>query len=142
MTSSAPFDTESPRPLSSPTANFDQGAGPSVSVPPPECMKPDHLTQEDLAKLPTFKPHKLGFLHKKKSKNDTNQTKKVDKGFIPEPVTEVEPHLQDLEVSDVPFVRLDGGVLYSAGLEEDYDKDVYRWAVLYENQRGYVNAIF
>jgi hypothetical protein len=100
MTSSAPFDRESPRPLSSPTANFDQGAGPSVSVPPPECMKPDHLTQEDLAKLPTFKPHKLGFLHKKKSKNDTNQTKKV------------------------------------------YNKDVYRWAVLYENQRGYVNANF
>lgn len=25
--------------------------------------------------------------------------------------------------------------------DEDYDKDVYRWAVLYENQRGYVNNI-
>ena len=22
--------------------------------------------------------------------------------------------------------------------DEDYDKDVYRWAILYENQRGYV----
>ena len=25
--------------------------------------------------------------------------------------------------------------------DEDCDKDVYRWAVLYENQRGYVNDI-
>lgn len=43
----------------------------------------------------------------------------------------------DTEPIDMPFVQLGDAVVYSAELEEDYSRDVYRWAVLYENQRGY-----
>lgn len=44
---------------------------------------------------------------------------------------------------EIPEVELDDDLAYAnVELEEDYDKDVYRWAILYENQRGYGSFTF
>lgn len=58
------------------------------------------------------------------------------------------PALLDAETdlctaTDVPdLVALSDDPNLSAEVDEDYDKDVYRWATLYENQRGYEMYFF
>ncbi|KAI0689609.1 hypothetical protein BC835DRAFT_1282676 [Cytidiella melzeri] len=101
-------------------------------------MKPDHFTQEDQARLPSFKPHRFGFLRKQQSRHDLDQKNKKRAAATSDSADAEGGPSRETEVTDIPFVRLDasGGVRYSLDLEEHYDKDVYRWAVLYENQRG------
>lgn len=136
MTSSPPgLITDSPGLLSSSYSALEPG--PSAQAPPPECLKHDHISQEDQARLPPFKPHRFGFFRGRRPQRDSGQRKEDHKHSFESDDTQREEQLSnDIEVSDVPFVRLDSGVLYREGLEEDYDKDVYRWAVVYENQRG------
>ncbi|KAI0348060.1 hypothetical protein BDW22DRAFT_1404101 [Trametopsis cervina] len=99
-------------------------------------MQPVDFTPEDQARLPSFKKHKFGFLHKKHSQHDLNQDKQSRGVPSADPIDEGERISSESAVSDIPFVRLDSGLLYSATLEDEFEKDVYRWAVLYENQRG------
>ena len=106
-----------------------------VQAPPPATLKHDQITPEDLTRLPPFKPHRFGFLRGKHLQRNLDQ-KKDRKSSSSSDIQEDERLSDDIEVSDVPFVRLDSGVLYREGLEEEYVKDVYRWAVIYENQRG------
>ncbi|KAH9898392.1 hypothetical protein C8Q73DRAFT_684699 [Cubamyces lactineus] len=47
------------------------------------------------------------------------------------------PNERSASASDIPEqVNISESPTIAAELDEDYDKDVYRWAVLYENQRG------
>lgn len=137
-TAASPRLSSSPSPLSTPETGFD--AGPSYTVaPPPECMKAEELTPEDQAKLAASTSRRSGIfsvLHHSRSKQG-----KLDEDG--EQNNSGEPRQQEdrsSDVTDTPDIRLDDGEIYSSALEEDYyDKDLYRWAVLYENQRGSVS---
>ena len=129
-------DTSSPS-LSSTARQAEAGPSTNINVSPPECMKHDEITQADQARLPPLKPRRFAFLHRKHLQRGLDQSKhRVSKPPSPD-ILEDEVRLSDdTDVSEAPPVRLESGALSLEGLEEDYDKDVYRWAVLYENQRG------
>ena len=100
-------------------------------------MKREELTSEEQAKLPRPRQSTFfGFLHHHKSRHADSEesSKPAETRQAPNPSDEA-------DMSEIPFVRLEDTLVYSEELDKDYSKDVYRWAVLYENQRGYTRPL-
>ncbi|KAH8100722.1 hypothetical protein BXZ70DRAFT_1008210 [Cristinia sonorae] len=112
----------------------------SSSRPPPECMRQDDPAAADHARrrlLPkrSFLSNILPSRRRPQKSRDSN----LSAASVPSPVGERDaagsPELPAGTMDDL--VHLQNRLLSEeAPLEEDYSKDVYRWAVLYENQRG------
>ena len=124
----------------SPDANAAAEAGPSnlanVVPLPNTVIHDDSFTTDNLrAKLSP----KRSFFHlsprKRKRSYPLNDH---ERGLLPQSLVEPETISDEEETFNMPFVQLGDSIMYSTALEEDYSKDVYKWAVLYENQRGYV----
>ncbi|KAJ3552271.1 hypothetical protein NM688_g4237 [Phlebia brevispora] len=106
-------------------------AGPSNAnvVPLPDTVRPDASFQSDSVRKRISSKRSILHLRRKKRPNDRaieHQT----------PAHSEISEDEDIDVLQMPFIQLGNTVVYSAALEEDYSKDVYRWAIMYENQRG------
>ncbi|KAI0778194.1 hypothetical protein BD413DRAFT_684120 [Trametes elegans] len=107
---------------------------PSVQPPPPETVQKDDYAaaaqaRERFSKHGLFSSVSLPSLRKRKSR-----AHRRDGSPTPSAIAEIE---RSASVSDIPdLVHISDASRLGAELDEDYDKDVYRWAVLYENQRG------
>lgn len=115
--------------------------GPSSVASPPECMHREELTAEEQARLPTAKRSVFGFLRHRKSRQEgltQSPDREATNGTDAAQASRIS---NETDATDVTFVRLEDALIHSAELEEDYSKDVYRWAVLYENQRGYAPRV-
>lgn len=110
------------------------------SIPPPSHVQPIELTQAELAQIRI--PRKRSFFSFVSSKSRGSVKESQNEQGVERVASTSHPERSrskvssDSEVEDTPFVKIGGDVLYSEELMEDYSKDVYRWAVLYENQRG------
>lgn len=129
-------------------------AEPSHFPPPPECMQPDDPSAAEsarsrLSKKRSFLNISLPTFTRNKSKRDVHKESEephtpLREHYDPQSITEpglwsprIAPPDLDDDVLERQLVRLEDGFAYAnVELDEDYDKDVYRWAVLYENQRG------
>ena len=112
-------------------------AGPSNennndSVPPPDTVKPDASFSTEQLRVRLSPKRSLFRLRKKRRVSSDSTEPDKHKSLSSD---EVPPE----DALDMPFVQLGNTVVYSTELEEDYSKDIYRWAILYENQRGYVH---
>jgi hypothetical protein len=112
---------------------------PDRYVPPPSRIQQGQLTQAELdrIKLPKKQPYFQLRHSKSKSRNIPDSAAEDDErreGSSPSRISEEPRPSEDSE--DMPFIKVGGGLVYSDELVEDYEKDVYRWAILYENQRG------
>lgn len=108
--------------------------------PPPLRLRQDDLTPAEQAQLRI--PAKRSFfrLRHSKSKHSTaNQSS--DSLDVPDTNSNRTRDRASVDEEDVPFVKLGDTLVFSEALMEDYTTDVYRWAVLYENQRGCVNSV-
>ena len=120
-------------------------AGPSSlhstrSLPPPlpAALKRDDYAAADRARE---RLHKRGLLssvslqlphfHRSRTKSRESSIRRSYIQGAGEPTSEPPASLNLVDLAENVFAKDD----------ESYDKDVYRWAVLYENQRGYVNDI-
>lgn len=120
-------------------------AGPSLSSspPPPQAIQTDDYAAADAARtrvnkrLSLLSSLSLPSLHRHKSprrKQDarSNSTRRSSSDSV---------STDRLQASSLPLdgyepVQLADAGVASVELDQNYDKDVYRWAVLYENQRG------
>lgn len=107
--------------------------------PPPETIqRDDYVAAEEarrrFAKRGLFSSVSLPSFHKRKARTRKRSAS---------PSSSSIPQVEDFaSVSDRPdLVSLAEASSLVAELDEDYDKDVYAWAVLYENQRGYVHHL-
>lgn len=106
------------------------------AVPLPDTVKQDDAFQTDNLRAQILSK-RISFpffprMRQRSNKQNDDERRRLSLQPLIEPPSDQE------ETSDMPFVQLSGAIVYSAALENDYSKDVYRWAVLYENQRGYV----
>ena len=126
--------------MSATNASSSETAGPSRVnfVSPPEFAKPDDAfpTEQVLVRLSP----KRSFLGFRKARRRSKASLMEGHGAAAVRAVRPPEPSQDTDPLEMPFVQLGNTVLYSAELEEDYTRDVYRWAVLYENQRGYVQS--
>lgn len=113
-----------------------QPGAPTDAVPPPLHVQADSLTEAELAQIHI--PSKRSFFKLPSSRTCSRSsqsgrpTERVStSGEDREPRPSLDP-----EAEDMPFISVEGNVVYADELMENYDKDVYRWAVVYENQRG------
>ncbi|KAI0335264.1 hypothetical protein GY45DRAFT_1317193 [Cubamyces sp. BRFM 1775] len=126
--------------MSEPSPLTHSPAGPSSSFlhpsqpPPPGTVQEDDYAAAEAARR-RFSRHgllssiSLPSLRKRKSKAHRRD-------LSPSPSLLV-PNERSASVSEIPeLVNISESTSLAAELDEDYDKDVYRWAVLYENQRG------
>lgn len=115
----------------------------SDTIPPPSHVRREELTEAELARLhtPTKRPLFRWWQASRKSGQNSGQDSRSSEHGSEDPSTSGQHSQQDIpapsiESEDMPFVKLGGSVTYSEELMQDYEKDVYRWAVIYENQRG------
>lgn len=113
----------------------------SNAIPPPLHVQADALTEEELARIRI--PTKRSLFQLPSSRSRSRNSDNSQNGRRTERMStsgedwEPRPSL-DTETEDMPFIKVGGNIIYADELMENYDKDVYRWAVLYENQRGCV----
>ena len=137
-----------PSPCSDPTPPpamaDDTPASSSVAFPsPPACMHTDVPSAADGARrrlLPkrSFIAGLIPRRRRTKSLGSVNQYAQVPS---PDHASEQERPAPTREPSGATtgtgeLVHLESSLQVDAELDEDYNKDVYRWAILYENQRG------
>src|ERR1700728_5412036 len=104
-------------------------------IGPPECMKTDDYSAAEPARRRLLKKDSFRLfasLPNLRSKRKQKESGKNSDDAVPVFI-ETPPSPTDSN----GFIHLD-----NAAICEDEDKPVYRWAVLYENQRGYVVSIF
>jgi hypothetical protein len=104
-------------------------------IGPPECMKTDDYSAAEPARRRLLKKDSFRLfasLPNLRSKRKQKESGKDNDDAVPVFI-ETPPSPTDSN----GFIHLD-----NAAICEDEDKPVYRWAVLYENQRGYVVSIF
>ncbi|TCD71527.1 hypothetical protein EIP91_008908 [Steccherinum ochraceum] len=114
----------------------DTEVGPSSQPAPPACMHTDERSGADQARrrLLPKRSFLAGLLPARRRSQSHAQNQSYEQVPSPNPN---EPADGDVAPPNVEqLVRLETRVNLDPTLEEDYDKDVYRWAVLYENQRG------
>ncbi|OJT15833.1 Meiotically up-regulated gene 65 protein [Trametes pubescens] len=131
--------------MSEPPSLTSSPAGPSSSPllrepqpppqPPPNTVLRDDYNAVDAARQRFQKRSffssgvSLPDFHRRKSR-----ARKRDASPTPSSIARIECAAS---ASDVPeLVDISDASNLAAEIDEDYDKDVYRWAVLYENQRG------
>ncbi|GJE86119.1 hypothetical protein PsYK624_021990 [Phanerochaete sordida] len=119
---------------SQPGASADADA-----VPPPSHVQPESLSAAELAQIRVHKKRSLFHLPASSSRSrgsdDSQDARHTEPVSTPE--ERWEPELSSSpDAEDMPFIKVGGNIVYADELMENYDKDVYRWAVLYENQRG------
>ena len=112
-------------------------AGASNFPLPPECMTTDDpsaviearlrlMRKSSLLSLPLFK--------KARTKRPANVAYSASSSTTSLPTCTDSLH----EETSSRMLEIDDRFLDVPVLEEEYDKDVYRWAIMYENQRGCV----
>lgn len=107
------------------------------AVPLPDTVKQDDAFQTDSLRAKIISKHRsFPFFPRKRRSNKLNDDELRRSSLQ----SLIETPSDQEETSNMPFVRLSDAIVYSAALENDYTKDVYQWAILYENQRGYVLA--
>ena len=116
-------------------------AGPSnETVPPPSHIQQGELTEAELARLRL--PTKQSFFKIGLSKSKSRSLGRVSSDASPQmermatPQREASHPRSSTESEDTPFIKIGNNTMYADEFMENYDKDVYRWAVVYENQRG------
>ena len=115
-------------------------AGPSTGIiPPPSHIQPEELTESERAQLHV--PAKRSFLKIRLSKSRStvgNSDVDSEHGQPHERIASRRDSSSrpSAESEDAPFIKVGDGIICADELMENYDKDVYRWAILYENQRG------
>lgn len=131
--------------MSEPSSLTSSPAGPSSAPflrdsPPPPQPPPNTVLRDDYDAVEAARQRfrKRGFFssgvslphfHKRKSR-----ARKRDASPTPSSIARIEC---SASASDIPeLVDISDASNLAAELDEDYDKDVYRWAFLYENQRG------
>lgn len=107
-------------------------------VPPPLHVQQGELTQAELdrIKLPKKRSHfrlRPGIFRKSADGGGAEDDQR--QGGSSSPQVWDEPRPSD-DSEDTPFIKVGGNLMYADELMEDNEKDVYRWAVLYENERG------
>ncbi|RPD62932.1 hypothetical protein L226DRAFT_607651 [Lentinus tigrinus ALCF2SS1-7] len=118
-----------------PSSSAGPSSYPSQTPPPP----PEAIERDDYAAAEQARQrfHKRGFFsavslplpHRYRSKS-----RKRDSSPSPSSFAELERSTSVPQEAPDLVILSEGGL--TAELDEDYGKDVYRWAVLYENQRG------
>lgn len=125
MSESTTSRSPSPAGPSSPTAY-------ALAPPPPEAIQVDDYIAAEEARRRFYS---RGFFHnvslphfrKRRAKARRREASLASSSVVNVDVFASTPEIPNLvDISE------------GAELDEDYDKDVYRWAILYENQRGYV----
>ncbi len=117
----------------------ESSAGPSSStlVSPPECLVHDHLSAQEL--IAVRRSPKRSFVRLFRSKTAQDRRRHSTDSDDNQSNNSGPSVSEDSDTLEIPFIKLGDGLVYSAEYEEDHARDVYRWAVLYENQRGYVS---
>ncbi|KAI0756982.1 hypothetical protein C8Q80DRAFT_1131442 [Daedaleopsis nitida] len=110
---------------------------PDTPPPPPEALQRDDYAAADQArqrlnKHGLFSSISLPLPHRHRKKSNARE-----RSISPSPSSIAVVESSTTVPPDAPdIVDITEDPIRSTPLQEDYDKDVYRWAILYENQRG------
>ncbi|CDO71571.1 hypothetical protein BN946_scf184911.g41 [Trametes cinnabarina] len=115
-------------------------AGPSSflrpSQPPPGSVQKDDYAAADEARRRLSKRGLFSSISLPSFRKSRRRSKAQQRNASPSPSSIVEIERAASE-SDIPdLVNISESSDLAAELDKEYDKDVYRWAILYENQRG------
>lgn len=117
-------------------------AGPSTLPPPPECMTRDDPSAVTEARLRLAQKQSFfSSLHLGRRKREERPRSATSASSSTSSSTASLPTCIDNQ-DEPQLLELDGHLLDIPILEEDCDKDVYRWALMYENQRGYAPFVY
>jgi hypothetical protein len=118
-------------------------AASSLSFPPPQCMQPDEYSAADAARRRLAPKSGLRLFasltslrQRSKSTSSKRSSTAIQSAQLTESMGET-AHLRPPTDTDDVLINLDG----SAISDFHENKDVYKWAILYENQRGYVSHL-
>ncbi|KAI0936352.1 hypothetical protein AcV5_004515 [Taiwanofungus camphoratus] len=115
----------------SPTMSPSSSSSSSLGPPPPAHMRQDEHCAADEARLHVLRRRSLPYLLFHRNKSNERRRAKHEEPQVSSPALEWPSPLDAFEC-DAEAVYLHDGLLS----DPPDDKDVYRWAVLYENQRG------
>ncbi|KAI0655087.1 hypothetical protein C8Q70DRAFT_1021781 [Cubamyces menziesii] len=128
--------------MSEPSTFTPSPAGPSSSFlhtsqpPPPGTVHEDNYAAADAARRRISRHGLLSSISLPSLRRRRSKARAHRQDSSPSPSSLV-PNERSASAPDIPeLVNISDSTTCAAELDEDYDKDVYRWAVLYENQRG------
>lgn len=127
----------SQRPYSVANSNVDTPIIPNASIEPVPVGVQHHLAAARHKRRISLRPHRLSVSSALSKNNDS-----LIAGSKSRRRRGVELEVTDLEPEPECVIRTDVCVADRTGSQDDETKDLYEWAILYENQRGWVLLIF
>ena len=122
------FDTRASSPPPAIAADSRTGPSNEARIPPPSIIKPDELTASERGRLRSLTKRAFRFRRSRKSQHNSQS---------PSPSNYAPTAFDD--VNEGPVLLNSESSALTALSVEDHARDVYQWAILYENQRGYVS---
>ncbi|KAI0639411.1 hypothetical protein C8Q77DRAFT_1213978 [Trametes polyzona] len=107
---------------------------PSRLPPPPGTIQKDDYLAAEEARRRFYKRGFFSSVSLPSFRRRRTKSRKRNASPSPSSIEELETSASVPEIPDL--VDISQASVLATELDEDYDKDVYRWAVLYENQRG------
>lgn len=122
------------RPLTSTSSSFATRPESTRLVPPPSAIRHDELTPVERGRVKSLTKRVFSLRRRKSLPGQTSSEEN--------PSAEARSS-DDIDSTDQRPVAINSGLSLAASahfLDADSSQDIYQWAVLYENQRGYVHT--